>query len=398
MQKVEKRLTILVAQLSLLRAGPWSMKFFYLCLFGYVGIITAYLGLYLVAIGLSGTQIGVITSIFPLAGAVMQPVWGTISDRYGWRKPLLICTLIIATLTALIVPLAHSFALLLLTVTVLAMALSPASPLADAITLQWISEHGGSYGAVRVYGTLGYLLAAPAAGIYLANWGTRNLFFLLSLMLGCTFVVSFTTPSQAKIHTPPDKHGRIRIILHDRVLVLFLLFCALGYSTFQAYDAFFSLYLHDLGSGTVMIGIAIALSVVSELPAMALASHMIRILGTKRLLLIGFSIATVRWVAYAVLPNPNLALVFQTLHGLSFTAFFVAALTFINRRVPIHLRTTGQTLFYGATFGLGSWAGGTFFGILYDHLNIRGMFLVAGFICTITCGGLLLVTPKDKIT
>ncbi|HEX3641920.1 MAG TPA: MFS transporter, partial [Ktedonobacteraceae bacterium] len=164
MPKVEETVAVSVPQTSSLRAGPWSMKLFYLCFFSYVGIATAYLGLYLGAIGLSGTQIGVIASVLPLAGAVMQPVWGTISDCYGWRKRLLACTLLIATLTALTVPLAHSFTALLLPIIVFAVALSPASPLADAITLQWISEHGSSYGAVRIYGTLGFLIAALAAG------------------------------------------------------------------------------------------------------------------------------------------------------------------------------------------------------------------------------------------
>ena len=395
MPKVDKPLAVSVAQTSLLREGPWSMKLFYLCFFGYVGIITAYLGLYLGAVGLSGTQIGVIASALPLAGAVMQPIWGTISDRYGWRKRLLACTLLIATLTALTVPLAHSFALLLLIIIVFAVALSPASPLADAITLQWVSEHGGNYGAVRVYGTLGFLLAALAGGVFLTSWGILNMFFLLSLVLGCTFVVSFTTPTQVQTNTLPAKHGGVRTILRDRVLVLFLLFCAVGYSTFQAYDTFFSLYLHGLGAGTAMVGIAIGLSVLSELPAMALAGRVMKRLGVKRLLLIGFGLAVIRWLAYAAFPNPNLALIFQTLHGISFTAYYIAALTFIDLRVPRHLRTTGQTLFYGATFGLGSWAGATFFGILYDYLNARGMFLAAGFTCAIALAGLLLVTPSE---
>src|SRR5260370_1138632 len=203
MQKVDKPLAVSIISNSRANEGPWSMKLFYLCFFGYVGIITAYLGLYLGAVGLSGTQIGVIASALPLAGAVMQPIWGTISDRYGWRKRLLACTLLIATLTALTVPLAHSFALLLLIIIVFAVALSPASPLADAITLQWVSEHGGNYGAVRVYGTLGFLLAALAGGVFLTGWGILNMFFLLSLVLSFTFVVRFTTPPKAHPHPRP---------------------------------------------------------------------------------------------------------------------------------------------------------------------------------------------------
>jgi len=69
--------------------------------------------------------------------------------------------------------------------------------------------------------------------------------------------------------------------------------------------------------------------------------------------------------------------------------------TISDRRVPPHLRTTGQTLFYGATFGLGSWAGATFFGMPYDYLHVRGMFLAAALTCATALGGLLLVTPSE---
>src|SRR5205814_837586 len=138
-------------------------------------------------------------------------------------------------------------------------------------------------------------------------------------VLGCTFAVSFTTPIQIQTNTLSAKYGGIRIILHDRILMLFILFCGVGYSTFQAYDTFFSLYLHSLGANIIMIGIAIGLSVLSEFPAMALADRMIKRLGVKRLLLLGWGLALVRWLAYAAFPNPNLVLVFQLLHGISFT-------------------------------------------------------------------------------
>ena len=64
-------------------AGPWSMKLFYLWYFMATGIYFPYLSLYLRAIHLDGAQIGLVASTAPLAGVVLQPLWGTLSDRYG---------------------------------------------------------------------------------------------------------------------------------------------------------------------------------------------------------------------------------------------------------------------------------------------------------------------------
>jgi len=134
------------------------MKAFYLCYFVAVATYTPYLSLYLRAIHLNGSQIGLIASLSPLVGVVLPPFWGTLSDRFGWRKRLLSLSLLVVALVAPTVALAHTFGALLALVGVLAIALSPAAPLADATTLDWLRCHGdsGGYGAVRVYGSFGY--------------------------------------------------------------------------------------------------------------------------------------------------------------------------------------------------------------------------------------------------
>ena len=74
--------------------------------------------------------------------------------------------------------------------------------------------------------------------------------------------------------------------------------------------------------------------------------------------------------------------------------FYVAGVTFIDRRVPPHLRSTGQTLFNGATFGLGSVAGSNLFGVLFDQLHPGGMYLVAATLCALSVVGLALFLPN----
>jgi len=373
------------------------MKIFYLCYFGASGVYFPYAGLYLGAIGLSGSQIGLIASTVPLAGVLLQPLWGLLSDRYGWRKRLLTTALLASALTAPLVALAHSFALLLLPIALLAVALSPTIPLADATTLQWLRRNGGSYGAVRIYGSFGFMLTALATGSFFVGTGILRLFPLYGLLLGVTFAVSLAAPGQGDAGMLRRGSSGMGSLLRDRALVLFLALCFAAYATYAAYNTFFGLYLRDLGAGTGVVGIAAGLASLSELPVMAVAGLAMRRLGVKPVLLIGLGAALVRWLAYAVLRDYHAALVFQALHGLSFAAFYVAGITFIDRRVPANLRATGQTLFYGATFGLGTCLGTDIFGVLYQRLHAAGMFLVAGLVCAVAIVGLLLVMPHTDM-
>jgi MFS family permease len=117
----------------------------------------------------------------------------------------------------------------------------------------------------------------------------------------------------------------------------------------------------------------------------------------KPFLLAGLGAATIRWFSYGMLHDYRLALAFQLLHGLSFAGFYVAGVTYIDQQVPDHLRSTGQTLFYGATFGLGTVAGANVFGALFDRVHAQGIFLVASGVCAITVACIALYLPNTRV-
>src|SRR5579875_3775511 len=230
------------------------MKLFYLLYYAAAGIYLPYVALYLHAIGLDGSQIGLVSSVVPLVGMALQPLWGTLSDRYGWRKRLLVLSPLTAALAAPAVALAHSFGAILPLVVVLAIALGPSVPLADATTLEWLRRHSGSgsYGGVRVYGSLGFLLASVVVGPFYAGRHILLLFPLYGLLLFVTFLVSLTAPRQDDGVVAAGRWGVLEV-LHDRVVVVFLLLATIGYGTYAAYNTFYALYLKGLGAGTGVI-------------------------------------------------------------------------------------------------------------------------------------------------
>ena len=371
------------------------MKAFYLCYFVAVATYTPYLSLYLRAVHLNGSQIGLIASLSPLVGVVLPPLWGTLSDRFGWRKRLLNLSLLVVALVAPTVALAHTFGALLALVGVLAIALSPVAPLADATTLDWLRRHGdsGGYGAVRVYGSFGYTVASFAVGAVYAGRGLLRLFPLYGALMFVAFLVSLTAPRQ-RLEVLLARGAGVGDLVRDGALLTFLPLCALGYATYASYNTFFALYLTGLGASTPVVGGATALAALAELPLMLLAGPLMARLGVKRLLLLGLCAASVRWTAYGLLHDYRAAVAVGLLNGVSFAGFYVAAVTYVDRRVPPRLRATGQTLFNAAVPGLGAVIGTNLCGALYDHLHASGMYLVAAGICAVAVSGLALLLPE----
>jgi predicted MFS family arabinose efflux permease len=65
------------------------------------------------------------------------------------------------------------------------------------------------------------------------------------------------------------------------------------------------------------------------------------------------------------------------LHGLTFSALWVAGVSYANEVAPKDLGATAQGLFTGMTMGLGSAGGALLGGLLYDSLGPTAMFRVA---------------------
>jgi len=267
-------------------------------------------------------------------------------------------------------------------VILLAIALSPAIPLSDATTMETVRTRGGSYGGVRVFGSLGYLIASLAAGVVYAGDRIVVLFPLYGALLFITFLASLAMPRQGDT-VQLTRGAGIGTLLGNRVVLVFLILALVGYGTAAAYNTFFALYLRSLGAGTGIVGIGAAIASLSELPVMALSGRIMARVGVKPLLLVSLGVAALRWGAYGLIHDYHIALAFGLLHGLTFAGFYTAGVTFIDRHVHASLRSTGQAVFNGATFGLGTMLGSNLFGVLFDRIGPNGMFLVASAICAV---------------
>jgi PPP family 3-phenylpropionic acid transporter len=75
--------------------------------------------------------------------------------------------------------------------------------------------------------------------------------------------------------------------------------------------------------------------------------------------------------------SPVVLIALAALHGISFGAFYVASISWVAERAPGSLRSTGQSLFVAATFGIGGLIGFTGSGRLYDAIGGSRLFLIA---------------------
>ncbi|MBE0696118.1 MAG: MFS transporter, partial [Anaerolineaceae bacterium] len=136
---------------------------------------------------------------------------------------------------------------------------------------------------------------------------------------------------------------------------------------------FIGITVQEMGGSDRLIGLVWMMSAVAEIPIMFTSDRLLRRFGSTRLLITAFSIFTIRGILLAIMPAPEWAAAISMLGGVSFSLFWVSAVSYANDSAPDHLKSTAQGLLF-SIMNLAGMAGSLNAGWLYDHLGFRGLY------------------------
>ncbi len=362
------------------------LGFFFFFLFVTYGAFLPFFPTWLEARGVRGVEMSALMALGPALGIVGHPGFGALSDWLGLRGGLLrlvtagglISMVLIAAPSAL--GRAPGMGLLFGAMLLFSMSRAPAVAMTDVMAVEATkAEHNGgkakSYGSLRLWGSLGFLVAAVLAGRVLDVRDPVSLPAFLAASSGVTFLLSFTldaaAPSRAK-HLGASL-GRV---LADRAFLRLLAAGFLGFAAHVSYDICFSLHLKSLGVGSSGVGAAWAIGVVAEVRMMAISGRLLARFPGSWLLVAAFLGGALRWLLIAFVPNVTALLALQPLHALSFALFWVTSLDLVKRLAPKEVLATAQGVF-NASVGAGAVVGMFVWGALYAARGGRATFTCA---------------------
>jgi PPP family 3-phenylpropionic acid transporter len=186
----------------------------------------------------------------------------------------------------------------------------------------------------------------------------------------------------------------LRLLSH-RELRWFLAGTALHWIACIPYNLTFSIFIVSLGLPPSVVGISVGLGVAAELGVMLLYPRLADRIAPRHLLALAFVASALRWGGLALATSAPAIVALSLLHGMTFGAFYVTGIAFLARRVPPHLRASGQGLFSALTFGLGGLVGYTTAGAGYDWLGGHRLFAVAGVLELAAAALVLRISPEE---
>lgn len=388
------------------RALPLSAYWF--LYFTGLGIFYPFYSLYLRDnAGLSGTQVGSIMATIPLVGMVAQPLWGQLADRSGARSAVLALLTAASAAGYLALTSLQGYGALVLGTALLAAAATAVVPMSLSVTFDALRERGThAFGLIRVWGTIGYLLAValfPWALHHLAPPAADGREPALAAMFPATaaFTLAAALVWPWLPRRSPAVHraarGEWRVLLRSSPLRRLLVFTLAAYLFLQGPMSLFPLFVRDRGGDLTTVGHMWIVMLLLEIPLVALSGAGLRRLGARGLLAAGVLAGGARWLICAL--SRDLAVLYpvQLLHGIVVAGLLLGAPLYLELIVPQRLRATGQGLLATVGVGLGGILSNTACGYLIDHIGIDATYAIGG------AGGLLLaanvawVLPRPEL-
>ncbi|MGV8955939.1 MAG: MFS transporter, partial [Cypionkella sp.] len=244
---------------------------FHFTVFGSSSVASVFLGIWLSQKGIHADQIGLISAV-PVFGLLLLNLYiGRLADKAGdWRTVILILSLLGAAFPIGLF-FVNEFWGILLVWAFCTMSAGAIPPVVDAATVRLTQRNGTDFGAVRAWGTVGYVIGAAVTGIVATLFGTHAfvpMFFALSLLraLAALQLPRFRAPPQvatlAAVSSRPGA-ARLREVLQPW-FVLPLVGFALVNSSHAIIGTFSALLWHADGVADYYIGPLLAVSATAE--------------------------------------------------------------------------------------------------------------------------------------
>jgi PPP family 3-phenylpropionic acid transporter len=339
---------------------------FYFFYFAYLGIFAPFFGLYLESIRLTPFDIGVLMSLPQVTRIVAPHLWGWLADRGRHRMRVVRMTGIAGTIAFVGVFAGTQFALLFATLFAMTFFWSAALPLMEATTLSHLGEETSRYGPVRVWGSVGFIVAVIGAG-YILDRSSLSVVPVLVLavmlgMLACTYAVPEAAPG---VHETPQSFGRV--LVRPEVLAL-IAGGAFMSAAHGPYYTFYSIHLVAEGYSKGATGWLWALGVICEIGIFAWMPRLYQAFTLRQILIASFMLAVMRFLIIGWLAQSLAALLFaQVLHAATFGSFHAASIGYVHRIFRGDMQARGQAIYGSFAFGLGGALGSFASGYVWEH-------------------------------
>src|SRR3979411_1949196 len=166
------------------------LALFYGAIFGLLGAYLPFFPVWLKAVGIEASWIGIITAVPAVTRFTVLPLVTGLAERRQSLRGAITVTAFVTALGFCVIGTQHLPLLVFLAYAVTASMWTPMMPLTDAYALKGVSRYGLNYGPLRLWGSAAFVVGALACGLLVDVIAAKHLIWVIAAVAGLGAVVS----------------------------------------------------------------------------------------------------------------------------------------------------------------------------------------------------------------
>ena len=407
---------------SLKKAAFWNVGGLFFFYFAIWQLVFTFLGPWLEEqAGMNSGNIGLLNSVMALTALCLQPFYGFIQDRLGFRKNLFAFVVLVGAFMGpffafVFVPIVNFNQVVgaLVGGIYLSLVLNSGVGVVEAFNERTARANQLEYGHVRLFGSVAGATASLVGGfIWAANpdnvwWVGTFSAIVLGVLL---FVVRTPRPGEkgyeAVGEATEDDQDKPRVtkatvlhLLRDRSFVGFMV---LMFGTAALYDVFdqqYAIYFGNLfdGSGDpqVLFSRVVFVQILLEALVMIAMPFIINKIGAKRGLQLFALVLVVRVVGSALFTDTEMLILWRLLAAIEMPLMLISVWKYITRMFDVKISATAYMIGFNTAKQIGivifSWV----FGLSYDAIGFSSSYLVMGGVVLVVTAIASILMADDR--
>jgi PPP family 3-phenylpropionic acid transporter len=369
--------------------APVRLSAYFFALFAQVGAFVSYFSLYMAALGFSAAEIALVAAMPQLARVLAPILWGWLADAWNARRAIVVFAAFAHLGSYLALYGVQGPGAMALVLLAMGLLTAGAGPLAEAITLSAIEGRPERYGPIRLWGSVGFIVAAFGTGAWLDHHEPASLLHVLLALATLTCVAALLLPrgGQARAHAAAARLGSV--LARGEVRAFFAA-CFCMTAAHGALYVFYSIHLESAGYSKTAIGALWTVGVLAEIVLFLRLAPLLRRFTLRALLIGSFACAVARFLAIGWgVESLAVLIAAQLLHAATFGAFHTSAVAAVHRLFAGALEARGQALFSTVSYGLGAATGSLVAGWTWQALGPAASFSASALFAAL--GGALVL-------
>ena len=363
-----------------------SLASFYFWYFAAVGALMPYLGLFLVERGCSAVQVGAVNALLAVMRICTPYVWGALADRTQRRMRMVQQALFAASACIGALWIVTDFRSIALWLVLYGVFINGTLAQFEIVTFRHLAERHAQFPRVRLWASVGFLLAVLAMGSIFDSVSVLT----LPLWVASAYLVCWGFGTRIPEPQPvPNQQvtGELTSVLRRRPVQALLIVGLLAQLSCGPFNAFFSIYVGEHGYSRATTGLLWATGYCVEIALLRFVPRLQERIGLRQLMLASLATLSLRWLLQTLwIDHVGLLLIVQSMQGLSVGVSAVVFVALVQQMFPDNLQGRGQAIFVGLSNGVGTAIGSLLGGLFWEEGPNRWLWFAASAVALVAWG------------